>query len=77
MKVTAETIEKLGPFYQERIESAVIAELSRMLQVGAADAMRLYYNSSLAEQIERGAYGIQYLSPQYLAEELVQELRES
>ena len=77
MRITAETIEKLGPLYEERIESAVITELSSMLQIGAADAMRLYYSSSLAEQSEQGAYGIQYLSPRYLAEELIQELRKS
>ena len=75
MKVTAETIERLGPLYKERLESALISELSSRLGVDASKAMSLYYGSELARQIDKGAHGIQYLSPNYLVDELLSEIR--
>ena len=74
MNVTRETIGKLGPLYKERLESELICELSRRTGADAPAAMGLYYNSELARQIDEGAYGIQYLSPNYLVDELLREL---
>ena len=74
MKVTAEMIEKLSPLYQERLESELISELSSRLGLDASDAMKLYYESRLAREIDEGAYGIQYLSPGYLVDELLLEI---
>lgn len=34
--------------------------------------MDIYYHSQLAKQISEGAYGIQYLSADYLANDLIE-----
>ena len=74
MRVTKETISKLGELYKERLESELISELSRRLKVDAAKAMATYYGSELARQVDGGVNGIQYLSPSYLVDELLAEL---
>ncbi|MBQ9043504.1 MAG: hypothetical protein IJ111_11920 [Eggerthellaceae bacterium] len=74
MRVTEETVSKLGELYKERLESELISELSRRLEVDAAEAMSTYYGSELARQVDEGANGIQYLSPSYLVDELLAEL---
>lgn len=74
MKVTEDTIGKLGGLYKERLESELISELSRRLRIDAAEAMSTYYRSELARQVDAGAYGIHYLSPSYLVDELLAEL---
>ena len=74
MRITEDTIGKLGDLYKERLESELISELSRRLEIGATEAMSTYYGSELARQVDEGAYGIQYLSPSYLVDELLAEL---
>ena len=34
--------------------------------------LRIYYSSRLSEQINEGAYGIQYMDPAYLVEDLLE-----
>ena len=74
MRVTEDTISKLDGLYKEHLESNLISELSRKLQIDAAEAMAVYYGSELARQIDEGAHGIQYLSSLYLVDELLAEL---
>ena len=42
------------------------------LNIDAEEALRIYYSSRLAEQINEGAYGIQYMDPVYLVEDLLE-----
>ena len=51
----------LEQIYQENLEERIIAHLSVIKKLSLEEAMRVYYNSSLAEKIHDGEYGIQYL----------------
>lgn len=72
MKMDASMMDELEETYKERLESSIVTELSRRLGLDASAAMELYYRSSLAGQIDRGEYGIQYLSPDYLVDDLLE-----
>lgn len=75
MNVTKKTLEGLDEFLKEHLEADIVAILVQRLDVSSADALSLYYNSNLSEKINKGEYGIQYLAPEYLADELLKEIR--
>ena len=58
----------LENIYQERLEERLIAFLAEKYGMDYQSAMNVYYNSSLAEKIYEGEYGIQYLDYKVLAE---------
>ena len=62
----------LEQFYQENLEEHLIAFLSEEKHLSLADAMDLYYRSSLADKIHRGIEGVQYLDYKVLAEILME-----
>lgn len=55
----------------ERQEADIVACLAEKMNVSAEEALMTYYESELASLIEQGELGIQYLSPEYLADEIL------
>lgn len=62
----------LERIYQENLEESIIPFLAEQLGVSLEKAMDIYYNSHLAEKIERGVYGIQYLDYKVLVQILLE-----
>ena len=57
--------------YRERLEEDIISKLAAIKRIGLSDAMDAYYRSRLAQQRDNGEFGIQYLSADYLVEDLI------
>ena len=57
--------------YKERLEEDIISKLAEIKGIGLSDAMDAYYRSRLAKQIDSGAFGIEYLSADYLVDDLI------
>ena len=66
----------LEKVYQENLEERLISYISEKAGISLEDAMTLYYNSRLADMIQRGSTGIQYLDHKVLGDMLL-ELRQS
>lgn len=62
----------LTDLYRENLEEDIIKEVAALKNIPLRDAMALYYTSNLAKQIEQGLYGIDNLSPKYLANDLLE-----
>lgn len=62
----------LTDLYRENLEEEIIKEVASLKNIPLRDAMALYYTSNLAKQIEQGLYGIDNLSPKYLANDLLE-----
>lgn len=54
--------------YQENLEERIIAYLSEQKGISLEHAMSIYYNSRLADKIQHGAEGIQYLDYKVLVQ---------
>ena len=67
------TDTELENFYREHLEEDIIANLSEKLNVSLDVAMRMYYQSALADKIHDGEYGIQYLDSEILANMIMNE----
>lgn len=67
--------ENLGSFLKEHLEADVIFLLAQQLGVSSEEAMGVYYRSTVAEVVEDGSLGAQYLPASYLADEVLKELR--
>ena len=70
--MNAQTLDKLEEVLKQNLEADIIALLAQRLQLDAETAIDLYYASELARQVDEGTFGIQYLSPQYLADDLIE-----
>jgi len=64
----------LENFYREHLEEDIIFCLSEKRNITTDAAMKLFYNSRLAERIHKGEFGIQYLDYSILTDLLEQEL---
>jgi hypothetical protein len=64
--------DALETAYRDRLEAAVIAALARLSGLSEREAMDAYYRSQLSRQVNQGSFGIQYLSPDYLADDLIE-----
>lgn len=71
MNVNENTVKSLGSFLIERQEADIVAILARKMNATADEALLTYYASDLALKIEQGELGIQYLSAEYLADEVL------
>ena len=58
---------KLEHIYQENLEERIISYLKEMEDISYEKSMEIYYGSRLAEKIEEGRKGIQYLDYKVLA----------
>ena len=70
--MTSETSQKLEDIYLQSLEINLIEYLAERLQIDNREAMKLYYNSKLCQQIHEGSNDIQYLDYKYLAEDLIE-----
>ena len=77
MKITAQTIEGLDTFLKEHLEADVVEIIANRLKLPVEKAFEIYFNSRISGMIEEGKFGIQYLSPEYLAEEILKDINES
>jgi hypothetical protein len=57
---------------KESLESEVIELIAKRKEIDIRNAMDIYYKSQLADQIDRGEYGIQYLDKNYLVSDLIE-----
>ena len=71
MKVAEETLTQLESLLKEQLEADIITIIAERLSVSPDAAMRVYFRSPLAQQIEEGAWGMQYLDASYLADEIL------
>lgn len=55
------TEEALDQFYQESLEERLIQNIAKELQLSLEEAMDCYYKSRLADMIQEGKEGVQYL----------------
>lgn len=62
----------LTVFYRQELETSIIEYLADKLKIDFRDAMKVYYNSKLSEQIEKGENGIDNLDYKNLAEDLIE-----
>ena len=58
----------LEKVYQENLEERIISCLAQQRQITLESAMDIYYHSRLANKINQGAEGIQYLDYQVLTQ---------
>ena len=58
--------------YKEGLEESVIARLAEVKALPLEEAMDIYYRSRLATQISEGKLGLEFLSPEYLVEDLIE-----
>lgn len=63
--------ENLGSFLKEHLEADVVFLLAQRLGVSPEEAMGIYYRSKVAEIVEDGLLGAQYLPASYLADEVL------
>jgi hypothetical protein len=70
--MTSETSQKLEDIYLQSLEINLIEHLAERLQIDNREAMNIYYNSKLCQQIHEGSYDIQYLDYKYLADDLIE-----
>lgn len=59
-------------FYRQELETSIIEYLAEKLKIDFRDAMKIYYDSKLAKQIEKGENGIDNLDYKNLAEDLIE-----
>ncbi|NCE98340.1 hypothetical protein [Emergencia sp. 1XD21-10] len=62
--------------YQENLEERIIIYLAEINHLTYEKAMDIYYNSKLADKIQRGQEGIQYLDYKVLSEILIDTEKE-
>lgn len=62
--------DDLEKTHKELLEADIIAAIAERLAIDSQSAMRIYYESRLSRQIEKGLHGIQYLDAAYLVEDL-------
>ncbi len=58
--------------YKQNLETSIIEYLAERKHIELRQAMHIYYQSRLAEQIEQGMYGIENMDYKYLAEDLIE-----
>ena len=73
MEVTRETIVALQGTHLERLETDIVKVLVERFDMAPSEALRRYYESSLAHEVASGFHDIQYLSPGYLVDRLLSE----
>ena len=72
MEITKETLTQLDETYMEQLETDIISALASQSGKSEREAMDAYYKSRLSNQVNDGLHGIQYLSPEYLANDLIE-----
>lgn len=60
--------EVLERVYKENLEERIIAYLAETKNISLEAAMKIYYYSKIADKIQRGVEGIQYLDYKVLVQ---------
>lgn len=60
--------DDLEKSYQEELEERLISYLAKINHISLEQAVDIYYNSKMAENIHEGKYGVQYLDYKVLAQ---------
>jgi len=63
---------ELEKLLKETLESDIIKALANKTNIDLRKAMDIYYNSTLSRQVEAGLFGMQYLSSEYLADDIIE-----
>lgn len=64
--------KQLEEVYKQNLEDDIISTISEIKGIELRSAFDIYYSSKLAEQIEKGSYGIENMDAKYLAEDLIE-----
>lgn len=64
--------KQLDEVYKQNLEEDIINAVAEIKGIELRKAFDIYYSSKLAEQIEKGSYGIENLDAKYLAEDLIE-----
>lgn len=60
----------LEQVYQEKLEERIVAHIAKERDISLEMALKIYYNSPLADKIHQGMEGIQYLDYKVLTQVL-------
>ncbi len=60
-----------------RKQSRIILLLADKLSISPEEALDLYYNTRVYQQMSEPKYGLQLMSDDYIIEDLLKELKES
>ena len=63
---------RLDEVYKQNLENDIINIIAKIKGIELRQAFDIYYSSKLAEQIEKGSYGIENMDAKYLAEDLLE-----
>lgn len=58
--------------HHQLLEEDIVKHLAKLKGIDIRKALGIYYSSRLAKQIEEGTYGIDCMSPEWLAQDLVE-----
>lgn len=64
--------DNLDFLYKQNLEESIIRYLAEIKHIELRQAMDIYYQSKLAEQIEHGTYGIENMDYKYLVQDLIE-----
>lgn len=64
--------KQLEEVYKQNLEDDIINAISEIKGIELRRAFDIYYSSKLAEQVEKGSYGIENMDARYLAEDLIE-----
>lgn len=64
--------KQLEEVYKQNLENDIINAISEIKGIELRKAFDIYYSSKLADQVEKGSYGIENLDARYLAEDLIE-----
>lgn len=64
--------KQLDKIYKQNLENDIINTIAELKGIELREAFDIYYSSKLAEQIEKGSYGIENMDAKYLAEDLLE-----
>ena len=62
----------LEEVYKQNLENDIINAISEIKGIELRKAFDIYYSSRLADQVEKGSYGIDNMDAKYLAEDLIE-----
>ena len=66
----------LTSIYQQNLETDIIGYLAKIKDMSIREAMDIYYQSKLSEQISQGTCGIDNMDYKYLVEDLLENEKE-
>lgn len=64
--------EAINDEYKQNLEESIIAYLAEIKNLEIREAMDIYYQSRLSEQIAEGKYGIENMDFKYLTMDLIE-----